>query len=80
MVPAAACKILRDHLAGAAAGTGEAVGAGVAGAVPAVEGGAAWAAAAAGFFASTASEIEAGIGFVFSVKLSNGMITRKKPK
>ena len=41
----------------------------------------AWAAAAAsGFLASTASAIEAGIGFVFSVKLSNGMMTRKKPK
>ena len=36
--------------------------------------------AAAGFFASTASAIEAGIGFVFSVKLSTGMITRKKAK
>ena len=41
----------------------------------------AWAAAAAsGFLASTASAIEAGMGFVFSVKLSNGMMTRKKPK
>ena len=38
------------------------------------------AAAATGFLASTASAIEAGMGFVFSVKLRIGMTTRKKPK
>src|SRR5271166_1534044 len=38
------------------------------------------ASAAAGFLASTASAIEAGMGFVLSVKLRTGMITRKKPK
>ena len=38
------------------------------------------ASAEAGFLGSTASAIEAGTGFVFSVKLKTGMITRKKPK